>query len=412
MTPANSSTVRLSASRPNTAIRLPQIQPSARHSRAPLVTILSSACGGGHAMVAQAVQDALGAMRPNWHVDTIDFLERFVGERFSHYVSSAYWHSARRAPMLYDLFYRTSAHVGEDSWVRAQVSSIGRDRLREYLHWASPDLVVSTHPIPAGALSALKLSGLARPASATVITDYVVHGEWLHRGTDLYIVGNAAVRGGLLDAGIRGDRVVASGIPVRPEFAHEDLPRTPERSVLVMVGALGMLRDAHRLCEALTAVAPRTIVICGSDEGLRQSLLALPAARDGRLSVRGFVEDVWRPMAEAQLLVTKPGGVTTSEALAIGLPMVLCGAIPGQEEGNQTFLVAAGAATAPGGIRQVREEVARLLRSPGELAAMGGRAAALGHPQAAHDAASTLVSLVEHAHFAAEHEAASDAPFH
>ena len=362
------------------------------------VTILSSSWGGGHAMVARTVRDAVLALRPTWQVEVLDFFERFVGRRFSRSVASSYLRSVQSAPFLYDLFYRATQRVGTRSRLQAQLNTIGRNRLRAYLRRNSPDLVVSTYPTPAGVLSALKLAGAVGTASATILTDYAIHSQWTHQGVDLYIAGSDIIRRGLIDWGIPADRVLATGIPVRPGFASPHPPRSEDGPVLVMVGAVGMLRGAFTLCRSLTTASPRTIVVCGRDEKLRGKLLALTAARDGRLTVHGYVDEVWSLMAEARLLVTKPGGITTSEALAMGLPMVLCGAIPGQEEENQAFLVAAGAARAPRHMRQVGGEVARLLRTPDELAAMGESAAALGRPNSARDAAAAIVSLVESGH--------------
>jgi len=349
-------------------------------------------------MVARTVRDAVLALRPTWQVEVLDFFERFVGRRFSQSVASSYLRSVQSAPFLYDLFYRATQRVAEGSRLQAQLNTIGRTRLRAYLRRNSPDLVVSTYPTPAGVLSALKLSGVVRTASVTILTDYAIHSQWTHHGVDLYIAGSDAIRQGLIEWGIPAERVLATGIPVRPGFANPHPPRSEDGPVLVMVGAVGMLRGAFTLSRSLTTVSPRTIVVCGRDETLRGKLRALPAARDGRLTVHGYVDEVWSLMAEARLLVTKPGGITTSEALAMGLPMVLCGAIPGQEEENQEFLVAAGAAGGPRRMRQVAGEVARLLGSPEELAAMSERAAALGRPDSARDAAAAIVSLLESGH--------------
>jgi processive 1,2-diacylglycerol beta-glucosyltransferase len=359
------------------------------------VTFLSSSWGGGHAMVAKTLRDAVLALRPDWEVRDHDYFEEFVGRRFSQSVARSYLHSVQSAPFLYDLFYRATQRVGEGSRLQAQLNHLGRDRLREYVHLNSPDMVVCTYPTPAGVLSALKLEADIDVLCATVITDYAIHRQWMHPGVDLYVVGGETIRDGLAAHGIDPARVLATGIPIRPGFEAVPDGRPDDGPVLVMVGAVGMLRGAHRLCKGLTKCSPRTVVVCGRDEKLREGLLGLEAARDGRLDVRGYVDEIWELMAEARLLVTKPGGITVSEALAAGLPMVAYGAIPGQEEENVRFLAAAGAAHAPRTVRGVCDEVGRLLGNPDELAAMAARAKALGRPHAARDAAARIVSMVE-----------------
>ncbi len=359
------------------------------------VAIMSSSWGGGHMMVAETVRDAVLALRPSWQVEVLDFFERFVGRRFSRSVASSYLHSVKAAPFLYDIFYRATQRVGERSRLQARLNTLGRERLYAYLRRKSPDVVVSTYPTPAGVLSALKQAGKVDTRSVTILTDYAIHSQWMHRGVDLHIVGSEAVRQGLIDWGLPDDCVLATGIPIRSCFAEPHPPRPPDGPVLVMVGAVGMLRGADRLCRALAEAAGQLVVVCGKDEKLRQKLLAMEAAGNGRLEVHGFVDGICALMAKARLLVTKPGGVTVSEALAMGLPMVVYGAIPGQEEENERFLVSAGAARAPKTIPELCGDVARLLRDPQRLAAMAERAAALGRPNSARDAAEAVVRLLE-----------------
>ncbi len=361
------------------------------------VTILTSSYGGGHSMVAKTVAAALLELRPDCHIEIIDFFDSFVGSRFNNVVSTAYVQSVRKAPFLYGMFYYLTQKIGERSVLQSRLNRVGRQSLHQHLKARSPDLVINCYPTPAGVVSDLKVSGAVRVPSVTVMTDFAVHSQWVHSGADLYIVGSEGVRQGVIERGIPSDRVLATGIPVRPCFRPPE-QRPPDGPVLVTVGAVGMLKGAVALCRALTKAVDRTVVICGHDTGLKQRLAPIEALQDGRLQVHGFVDDVHRHMSKARLLVGKPGGVTASEALAVGLPMVLCGMIPGQEQENAKFLVSEGAARAPGTRSELCHVVRQLLASPDELAQMSARAQALGRPDSASDAAAAIVDVMEAGH--------------
>jgi len=362
----------------------------------PTVTVLTSSFGGGHRMIAQTVAAAIRELRPEWDVEVLDFFEKFVGRSFSRGVAWSYGFSARNAPFLYGSFYRTAQWVGAHPRLQGGLNRVGRRRLRDYLRSRRPSVVISTYPTPSAVLCSLKRRGEVDVPSVTILTDCASHSQWIHEGVDLYIVGHQGLREDLIRLGVPGERIQASGVPVRPGF----VPRAScpaDGPVLITVGAEGMLRRAETLCRAVAQRAPRIVVVCGRDESLRRALESLAPTLDGALEVHGFVEDIHRHYGRASLFVGKPGGVTVAEALVVGLPMVVYGAIPGQERANVAFVVAAGAGRATRTIPEVCATVGELLGDPGQLADMAHRAAALGMPNAAHDAASSVIDLVERA---------------
>ena len=347
-------------------------------------------------MIAQTVAATLGDLRPHWDIEVLDFFEEFVGPSFSRAVAWSYGFSARNAPFLYGGFYGAAQWVGEHRRLQGGLNRVGRRRLRDYVRNRRPDVVVSTYPTPSAVLCNLKRRGEVSVPSVTVLTDCASHSQWIHEGVDLYIVGHEALREELVRLGVPGGRIQASGVPVRPGFTPRgDCP--VDGPVLITVGAEGMLRRAEALCRAVAQCAPRTIVVCGRDEALRRGLESMVRALGGALEVYPFVEDIDRHYAGASLFVGKPGGVTVAEALAVGLPMVLYGAIPGQERANESFVLAGGAGRMATSIPEVCAIVTELLADPDQLAGMSQRAAALGTPNAARDAASSIIDLVERA---------------
>jgi processive 1,2-diacylglycerol beta-glucosyltransferase len=370
--------------------------PPPHEARPATVTILTSSFGGGHRMVATTVAAAIRELRPHWHVEVIDFFEAFVGRRFSRLVGYSYGFSARRAPYLYGGFYRAAQWVGERRRLQSRLNRVGRARLRAYVHTRRPDIAVSTYPTPAAVLSDLKLRGDTDAATVTILTDAVQHSQWIHKGVDLYIVGFEELRQSLIALGVSPERIQASGVPIRPGFAPRG-DRPVDGPLLITVGAEGMLRHAAGLCRAIAQRVPKTVVVCGRNDRLRRELEPLAWALNGALEVHGFVEDMHQLCADASVLVGKPGGVTVAEALCVGLPMVVYGAIPGQERANERLVVSAGAARSARSVREACAVAVELLSHPDELQRMARAARALGKPNAAKDAAAAIIRLHERA---------------
>jgi processive 1,2-diacylglycerol beta-glucosyltransferase len=189
----------------------------------------------------------------------------------------------------------------------------------------------------------------------TVVTDHAVHSQWIHPGIDLYLVSGEQVRNGMVAHGLLPDRVLSSGIPVAPAFGTPLQPQPLRRqygldpglpTILVMVGAHNLMRGALKVYRDMVEL-PRSaqlLFVCGKDERLRQVIEQLAQRASMPVRVFGYVSEIPALMAMSDLMISKAGGVTTSEALAAELPMVLINPIPGQEEENATFLQAVGAA--------------------------------------------------------------------
>lgn len=370
------------------------IAPEAQAANAPLITILTSSFGGGHRMAARSVAEALREERPEWDIEVLDFFEHFVGRRLSQGVAWSYGWSARRAPFVYGGVYTTAQWVGERPRLQGWMNRVGRRRLREYVRRRQPAAIVNTYPTPSAVLAALKRRGDAHTPSVTILTDWASHSQWIHEGVELYLVAHEGLRDELVGLGVPAQRVRATGVPIRAGFTPRGVYPT-HGPVLITVGAHGMMRRAEALCRLVAEQAPRTVVVCGHDHSLRRRLEPLAATLGGRLQLRGFVEDIHRYYATASLFLGKPGGVTIAEAVAVGLPMVLYGAIPGQERANERFVTEAGAARAGKTATEAAATAAELMRHPEELARMAERARALGRPNAARDAAAAIVELCE-----------------
>jgi processive 1,2-diacylglycerol beta-glucosyltransferase len=324
----------------------------------------------------------------------MDHFRELVHPAFDRWSQRVYRQLLYRAPALWGLAYRMSDHVSSSSGLVFGMSSLGTRGLRGVLDRERPDLVVSTHPTPAGALSDLRRQGLTRVPNILVYSDFTAHGQWIHPGVDLYCVPAEAIRADLISRGVPPERVLTTGLPVRAEFdeavdaktARRDLDLAPDSPVaVVMAGALGwtgQLAAAARVLRDLR-LPLQIVVVAGRDQRLVRRLRETFAADSSRIRALSYTENIRVLMAAADLLVTKAGGVSLAEAIASGLPIVCFGSLAGHEQRNERFVVEAGAALPASSPEKLADAVHRILEEPGTLDRLARGMCALRRPGAA-----------------------------
>ncbi len=362
--------------------------------------ILTASYGNGHLRASQALRAALLSVEPKAKVEIVDFFS-LVHPTFNAAIRYVYVQSVKKIPYLYGHFYRATGNIPPSSPLQRQMNQIGWRDLQEILHLKKPKVIICTYPTPAGVLSSMKAQGYPIPKTVTIITDYVVHSQWVHPHTDLYLVAIQEMAENLRHRGIPADRIRVTGIPVDPTLAkHKDaeiirrhygfLPDRP--TILLMGGAYGMgaiSRVARTLSEFPRPL--QLLVVCGYDRRLYQSLQPLAGNTPNPLRLFGYTNEISSLMAISDLLITKAGGLTVSEALTAGLPMVIYRPIPGQEEENTRILLRQGAALSVNTPQQLEATLSRLLQDPATLQALGRQAKAVSRPRAALDAARALI---------------------
>lgn len=335
-------------------------------------------------------------------VEVIDALD-LAPARFKRFYQGSFEATVKHAPWFYGAIFRGSSEAARFRAFRAVRRTFNRIVAHELCdHVASrrPDAVVTTHFLSLDALARRKRRGRLDAPLACVVTDYVAHGFWVEPDADRYYVPTAEVGLGLKARGIRLGKVRVTGIPVDRAFAAQppsrDAANAPagRKVVLVLSGGFGM-GPVPEIVASLGARADPPValeVVCGRNAELRARVEALRPGVKAPMNVHGFVTTIPAMMAAADVVVTKPGGLTTSEAIATGRPMLLFEAMPGQEEGNARYFVKAGAALeiepATAG-----ETLARLLSEPGRLEGLAARAREISRPDAAAQIAADALTL-------------------
>jgi processive 1,2-diacylglycerol beta-glucosyltransferase len=366
------------------------------------ILIASASAGTGHLHAAEALRAAVAGLDPDGEVRHVDVLELAPGWLRAAY-GGGFGVLAERAPRVWgELYALTDGEACSAPWgpvVQPLLfTPFGRLLARE--PW---DLVLCTHFLPAQ----LAAARAGAPPFALVVTDFTIHRYWAQRRVARYFAPTVAAAADLRRR-LPGAEVSATGIPIRSAFerlpargaARARLDLDPDRpTVLVMGGGLG-IGVAAAARSLILGLAPdyQIVVLAGSSARARADLDPLAAARP-RTRIHGPVNNVHEFMAAADVVVTKPGGVSCSEALAAGRPLVLSRAIPGHEEANAAELVRLGAAFYAPDPAALPAYVGRVLRHPSVRLGMEGAARGVGRA----DAAATIAALARRTRI---HEAA------
>jgi len=366
----------------------------------PKILVLHASVGAGHTRAAKAVAAAFATEAPDATVEVVDALE-LARPLFKRLYGNGYLELVERAPslfgMLFDMTDRAPSRAGIGDKLRRAAQRWGAGDLVDFLEQGKWDAVVNTHFLAPELIAALTREKRFSAPQLTVVTDYDAHRIWVHDPCARYCVAGAAASASLRGHGVAARAIAVTGIPVDPAFAAP-LSRDAARAEFGLSGGypvvvqsagghgVGPLEDTYRALLSST-VPSEIVVVCGRNEEARKKLTAIRPPSRHRAKILGFTDKMRTLMAAADLLVTKPGGLTVSEALASSLPMALINPIPGQEERNADFLLENGAAVKANSPAALTGKVEDALSSPRKLADMRRRAHALGRPRAAFDVA-------------------------
>lgn len=364
--------------------------------------VLSVSAGAGHTRAAEAIS-AYAATHPAGiealHLDVMDF----VPSTFRKIYTDLYLALVRSQPAIWSYLYqktdRTDPAALSQKLRRAVERLNCRSLFAEIEQW-QPDAIVCTHFLPAELLSReIRKTRLDVPVWVQV-TDFDLHTLWVVPHLSGYFAANDEVAWRMRTRGLPPDAIHLTGIPVMPAFSQPldraecaaSLGLDPKRRTLLMMSGGAGLGPMDQLATRLLDMDGdfQLIALAGRNRELLAALEEQAKAHPGRLFPHGFTREVERLMACSDLVITKPGGLTTSECLAMNLPMLLNSPIPGQEERNADFLLEQGVALKAIDDDALAYRVHTLLHDPAKLDAMRQRSVPLGRPLAAR----TVLDLV------------------
>ncbi len=372
------------------------------------ILIMSVTAGEGHNSVAKAMKSYFASR--GVESDILDTYA-YVSKELAAFISKGYLFASSKMKRPYEMGYRMAekrhgnsySHSNTRLWNHIFISEID-DYIKKY----DPDTIVFTHPFVGIILDLLKQKRELRIPTAGVLTDFAFHPYWEESlRNDYVVIPTEALTYQGLRKGFFPSQIKPFGIPINPKFsvsltkadACNKLGLDPDkRTILLMGGSMGygkMVKTVAELDTLDTAGDFQMISVCGNNASQKKKIDRLELRH--KILNLGFVDYVDVLMSAADVIVTKPGGITTSEAFAKGLPMIIVNPIPGQEKRNTDFLLNSGAAVTTTPIISLSELIYQLFSAPGRLEAMRMAVSALAKPNSTMDTCEFVMSLAKQA---------------
>lgn len=368
------------------------------------VVILMSDTGGGHRSAAEALAAVMVESQPEpAHVQLLDFIARAAPWPLSR-VGRLYEPTINHLSWAWWALYHLTDGRRRIGLILRLLAPLVTPRLTAELARHAPDVIVSVHPL-ANHLAVRCTGALSNhPSVVTVVTDLLTtHAGWFHPGVNCCIVATEQARERALECGLPAEKVTVIGLPVHPRFQppagdkaviRRKLGLELERFTVLLVGGGEGMGKLYELARAVAGarLPVQLVAIAGRNQRLRRRLEAV--AWEIPVAVRGFVTDMPEWMAAADCVVTKAGPGTISEALVMGLPILLHSYVPGQEKGNVQFVVEGGAGLLTP-TPQALVEALRVLSRPGDptFARMAANARRLARPDATAEIARLILAI-------------------
>ena len=365
--------------------------------RPPRILICYLVRNSGHHAAARAIEAQIRRQNPLAETRCLDLLET-THPTWSSIVQYVYMSTIRRTPELWEALYDNFWFDWLTKWIRPLVQRGNSLKLRILMDAFQPDAIVCTQAHPFAVLSSYaRRQGKPIPIWG-VVTDFIPHRFW-HVSPDErihYVVPTDTAVQRLMILGTPAERIHVFGIPIQADMLaarRRTVSRENGRRVLVMGGSRGLGARFKTIRNLDRSPADFTIdVVTGTNRRLRKQLLAARHKFKHPIRIRGYVKDAMALMRRASLLIGKPGGLTSAEAMASGTPMLIIRPLPGQERGNTEMLVRHGAAIHLDRDRDLPAVVSSLLSNASLLDKMADRARSMGKPDAARDIATAVLS--------------------
>jgi len=341
----------------------------------PSVLVLSASTGQGHNQAASSLKAELETY--GYKVIIAEPVKE-AGQLMDLLVEKGTGILETKLPKIYGKLYKMTENTMINKSVASLIKVALSNTVMHLIDEHKPDLLVTTHPLLVNVVSSLKTKGKTDLPFIAVVTDYIAHPFYVNRFVDAYIVGSKYTRETLISKEISEDKIFTSGIPVSKEF-RQRIPVNRESvfSILLMGGSMGMpsikkclkqlLLNRHHL---------KIVVVCGYNDKLKNELERKysTVADNKDLVIYGYTNEIPMLMDKSDLLITKPGGLTVTEAINKNIPMVIPFLLPGQEEENADILVRAGVAAMVSDISELNRVIDDLYENPAQLENMRQKA--------------------------------------
>ena len=369
------------------------------------IMIIYANSGAGHRRAAEALYSTMQETFPAAEIKILDVLD-YTNPVFEKSYPQSYLFLVRYCPLLWGFGYYIIDNPYIDPIVRHFRRAANSRQAKGFLNLVAseqPDLIITTHFLPNELLSIMKERKRLKSFVVTCITDYHPHIIWMDSGVDLYMTPTPEMTPKLKSWGISERKVLPLGLPIHPVFAEHTEKSEARRklglkdgmfTILITSGGFGVGPIKGLVSELRKVKTPiQVVVICGANPKLPEEIHALTAGSIHHFVICGYIANMHEFMEASDLLISKAGGLTSSEAMAKGLPLIMIRPIPGQEWGNCQFLLEHHAGFRANNPGQVRRLVERIVRNPAILRRLRENINRLAKPDAATRIAVTMKKM-------------------
>ncbi len=356
----------------------------------------------GHRSASLAIEKAIKLESPQTQTLSLNAFN-YIHPRGEKIVNFFYMLLIQRLPFIWAHLYDNPYWLRKTQRLKQTIHYFNLPKLETLFNDFCPDAVVSTQAFPCGMVADLKRIKGLNIALVAVLTDFVPHSYWIYDTVDYYIAPSYEVKQRLIQKGISPNRIKPFGIPFEPKFNH-NLDKSEIRkklnlednlfTILIMGGGqgLGPIKNIVGILENLRFNL-QEIVVCGTNKRIYCRLKKRLKGYKNRILLLDYAQNIEELMSAADLIITKPGGVTCAEALSKGLPMLIISPIPGQETNNTSYLVKQGAAIKVNKSEDLIGAISDLYNHREKLKELSSAALRISKPDAARDIARLILQV-------------------
>ena len=370
------------------------------------ILIFYGSYGGGHLSAAKSIRDYIEENYSDSQVELVDCVE-YVNKLFNKLTTKAYKDFSKNARWIWKHLYYDS-ESGSLSRICNTINRLMAIKLNRLIQEFQPDLIISTHPFSSQMCAILKGKGKLNCKVATILTDYAPHNQWLVKSEfiDYYFVAQQGMVDDLVSRGVNKDKIHVTGIPLSSRFLQsynkqkilEDYGLTSDKNTILFFagGEFGFGKDKtfNRL-KAIIDNLPnlQVVAVAGRNEKMKERFdeLVKTTRTESNVKILSFTNQVPELMSVSDLVITKPGGLTTTESLASGLPLIIIDPLPGQEEENAEFIENSGAGIWVKDSDNIETILLNIFNNPDKLENMKSKARLIAKKNSTQNIVETLL---------------------
>lgn len=355
----------------------------------------------GHRQAALAIENALKLINP--HAETLNINAfRYTNPISEKIIDKIYMWVLNKAPGIWEYLYDNPKIIKGTQKIKERIHFLNSRKLKKLYDEFKPDAIICTQAFPCGmAADFKKIYNLNIPLFA-IVTDYLPHSYWVYPEVDFYIVGCHHAKEKLLERGVSDEKIKLFGIPIDPKFNKiEDREKIAnllnldlKKPVILAMGGgqgFGPIKKIIMSFKKIT-LDLQLIVVAGTNKKLFHWLKKQEKRYPKKMLIFGFTDKINQLMSVADLIITKPGGLTTAEALTKGIPMIIVNPIPGQEEHNTRHLLKEEVALRVNNLKHLNNLIENLFTHKQHLEMMHQKALKISHPDPALKTAELILN--------------------